>query len=102
MTNYINVLVIPRIGDTIMSGAQHMHMFHLLVLDIRHYAVQPEYLFMKCALDIILSDIAFIITFSVFVVVAIAIKATDGGPVFYKQCRLTKDDKEFNVLSSVA
>ena len=31
-------------------------------------------------------------------IVAIAIKATDGGPVFYKQCRLTKDGKRFNVL----
>ena len=31
-------------------------------------------------------------------VVGIAIKATDGGPAFYKQCRLTKDGKKFDVL----
>ena len=29
---------------------------------------------------------------------AIAIKVTDGGPVFYKQVRLTKNGKLFNVL----
>ena len=29
---------------------------------------------------------------------AIAIKIYDRGPVFYKQCRLTKDGKEFYVL----
>ena len=31
------------------------------------------------------------------IAVSIAIKAYDGGPVFYKQCRLTKDGKTFMV-----
>ena len=30
----INVFVIPRVGDVIMSGAQPMHMFHLPVLRV--------------------------------------------------------------------
>ncbi|MEG2022267.1 MAG: sugar transferase, partial [Oscillospiraceae bacterium] len=29
---------------------------------------------------------------------AIFIKLSDGGPVFYRQCRLTKDGRQFNVL----
>lgn len=32
------------------------------------------------------------------VIVSIAIKLTDGGTVFYKQKRLTKDGKEFEVI----
>lgn len=32
------------------------------------------------------------------IVTAIAIKATDGGSIFYRQRRLTKDGKEFDVL----
>ena len=31
-------------------------------------------------------------------ITAICIKKTDGGPVFYKQTRLTKDGREFDVL----
>ena len=31
-------------------------------------------------------------------VIAIAIKLYDGGPVFYKQKRLTRDNKEFEIL----
>lgn len=31
-------------------------------------------------------------------IVALAIKKTDGGPVFYKQVRLTKDGREFKVM----
>lgn len=98
IANGINVFVIPRIGDTLMSGAHPMHMFHLPMLRVQRYAAQPEYLFMKRALDIILSGVAFIITFPIFLVTAITIKITDGDPVFYKQCRLTKDGKKFNVL----
>ena len=53
---------------------------------------------MKRALDIAFSTIALIVSSPVFVITAIAIKAVDGGPVFYRQRRLTKDGKLFDVL----
>ena len=31
-------------------------------------------------------------------IISAAIKATDGGPVFYKQCRLTKDGRRFDII----
>lgn len=91
--NNITVFVVPRIGDTIMSGAHHMHMFHLPMLRVGRYNPQPEYLFVKRLLDIVISAIALVILSPIFLVTAIAIKATDHGPVFYKQIRLTKDGK---------
>ena len=96
--NNITMFVIPRIGDTIMSGAHHMHMFHLPMLRVGRYNPQPEYLFIKRLLDIVISAAALIILSPIFLVTAIAIKATDHGPVFYKQTRLTKDGKEFGIL----
>lgn len=98
IANDIDVYVIPRIGDVLMSSAQHMHMFHLPMLHLRRYNVQPEYLFMKRFLDIVLSAIVLILLSPVMLVVALAIKKTDGGPVFYKQVRLTKDGKPFKIL----
>ena len=53
---------------------------------------------MKRVIDIVVSLIAAIILSPVFLITAIAIKATDHGPVFYKQVRLTKDGKEFKIL----
>lgn len=96
--NNITMFVIPRIGDTIMSGAHHMHMFHLPMLRVGRYNPQPEYLFIKRLLDIVISAAALIILSPIFLVTAIAIKMTDHGPVFYKQTRLTKDGKEFGIL----
>ena len=96
--NNIGIFVIPRIGDTIMSGAYPMHMFHLPMLKVGRYHPQPEYLFIKRLLDIVISAVALVILSPIFLITAIAIKATDHGPVFYKQIRLTKDGKEFGIL----
>lgn len=94
----INVYVIPRIGDVLMSGAQSMHMFHLPMLQVGRYHPSPVYLFLKRGFDILASGIATVILSPVFAATAIAIKRYDGGPVFYKQQRLTKDGKIFVVL----
>ena len=96
--NNIGTFVIPRIGDTIMSGAYPMHMFHLPMLKVGRYHPQPEYLFIKRLLDIVISAVALVVLSPIFLVTAIAIKVTDHGPVFYKQIRLTKDGKEFGIL----
>lgn len=94
----INVYVIPRIGDVLMSGARSMHMFHLPMLRVGRYHPSPVYLVLKRGFDILASGIATVILSPVFAVTAIAIKRFDGGPVFYKQKRLTKDGEIFEVL----
>lgn len=96
--NNIGTFVIPRIGDTIMSGAYPMHMFHLPMLKVGRCHPQPEYLFIKRLLDIVISAVALVVLSPIFLITAIVIKATDHGPVFYKQIRLTKDGKEFGIL----
>ena len=94
----IRVFVIPRVGDVMMSGAKRMHMFHLPMLRLDRYNPNPEFIFFKRLFDIVLSAIALVILSPVMLVTAIAIHRTDGGPVFYRQCRLTKDGREFDVL----
>ena len=93
----INVFVIPRVGDVIMSGAQPMHMFHLPMLRVGRYMASPEFLFVKRVMDIVISLAALVILSPLFLITAIAVKS-DGGPAFYKQVRLTKDGKPFEIL----
>lgn len=93
----IEVLVIPRVGDVIMSSAKAMHMFHLPMLRVQRYNASPEYLFIKRLMDILISAIAIVILSPIMLVVAIAIKLYDGGPAIYSQVRLTKDAKPFHI-----
>ena len=93
----LQVYIIPRIGDILMSGAEQMHMFHLPMLRSRRYQPMSEYRTIKGALDILFSGIALILFSPIMLVTAIAIK-TDGGPVFYRQTRLTQNGKHFQIL----
>ena len=98
ITKGIDVYVIPRIGDIIMSGARKMHMFHLPMLRVGRCNPRPESRFIKRLFDIVSSALVLLILSPVMIVTAIAIKAHDGGPVFYKQERLTVDGKVFKVM----
>ncbi len=60
-------------------------------------APKPVYDFFKRFFDIVLSVFALIVLSPVFLVVAILIKAEDGGKVFYWQQRHTKDAKPFKM-----
>jgi len=94
----IRVYVIPRVGDMIMESARPIHMLHLPMLMVERYNPSPIYLFGKRAFDIVVSVIALVILSPLMLIVAIIIKATDGGTVFYRQCRLTRNRKRFFVL----
>lgn len=94
----IRVMMIPRIGDVLMSGATNMHLFYLPFMMVERYNPKFEYRVLKRAMDIVISFIALLLLSPLMLVTSILIKAQDGGPVFYKQVRLTKDGKEFGIL----
>ncbi len=94
----IRVYVIPRVGDVIMSGAVRIHMFHLPVLRVERYNPSIVFLFLKRLMDLVIAGSAAIILSPIMLITAVCIKAYDKGPVFYRQTRLTKDGKEFEVL----
>ena len=58
---------------------------------------KPVYAFFKRFFDIFLCVFALIVLSPVFLVIAILIKCEDGGPVFFRQTRLTKGCKEFGM-----
>lgn len=93
----ISVYMLPRIGDIIVSGAHKMHMFHLPILRMGRFSARPEYAAVKRMFDILLSFTALLLLSPIMVITAVAIKLYDGGPVLYKQKRLTKDGKIFKV-----
>lgn len=94
----IGTYVIPRIGDVIMDSAKKVHLFHLPMMAVQRYNPSPEFLFFKRLYDIVLSLVALVLFAPIMAAVAVAIKITDGGDIFYRQKRLTKDGKIFSVL----
>lgn len=58
---------------------------------------KPGYEFCKRVFDIVMSALALVVLSPVFLVVAIAIRAQDGGRAIYAQTRLTKGGREFKM-----
>ena len=96
--NGIRGFILPHIGDVIMQGTTHVQAFDSPVLMVTRKTLSPEYRVIKRAFDIIASAAGLIILSPLFLVTAIAIKAYDHGPVFYRQTRLTRNEEQFKII----
>lgn len=96
--NSARAYIAPKISDIIVRGADDIRLFDTPLLLCRNYGLDFEQRLFKRTFDIVFSLFALIIASPFMLFSAIAIKLYDGGPVLYKQKRLTLDGKEFNVL----
>lgn len=96
--NGIRAYVIPKISDIIMMGSDRIHIFDTPFLLTRGYSLGFEQRFMKRALDILLVVPMLLLSSPLMLITAIAIKLCDGGSVFYRQTRCTKDGKTFSII----
>ena len=80
-----------------MAGADKAHLFHLPMLRVARYNPTPEYLVAKRAFDILVAGTALVVFSPLMIVLALLIRM-DGGTAFYRQKRLTKDGKVFEIL----
>lgn len=95
--NSIRSYIAPKISDIIIRGADDIRLFDTPLLLSRNYGLDFEQRLLKRAFDVFFSLIVLILLSPVMLISAIAVKAYDGGPVFYKQKRLTIDGKVFEI-----
>ncbi len=93
----IEAYVRPNIGDFLINGAKSMQLCSMPVMFCQRCSPAVWYLAVKRGADILLSLAALVALSPVMLVTAAAIKLYDGGPVLYKQIRLTKNRKKFHV-----
>lgn len=93
----IRTYVTPKISDLMLRGAEEIHLFDTPLLLQRNQGLSITQSFFKRLFDIVVSLMGIILASPFMLVIAAAIKLYDGGPVFYKQPRLTKDEKEFMI-----
>ena len=95
--NKVRAYVVPKISDIILMGADRIHIFDTPFMLSKGYTLSFDQLLAKRALDLMLAVPAFIITSPVMLITAVAVKLYDGGPVLYKQVRLTRHDRKFEI-----
>lgn len=88
----------PHVGDVILREATHIQSFDTPVLYVERKKLYPDYVLIKRAFDIVASLLAIVILSPLMAITALVIKLHDHGPVLYKQVRLTRNGKEFEIL----
>lgn len=93
----IRCYVSPKISDIILMGSERIHLFDTPLLMSRNMGLSVDQRVAKRVLDILVSGIGIIITSPIMLIIAIAVKAYDKGPVFYFQDRLTIGGTPFKI-----
>jgi exopolysaccharide biosynthesis polyprenyl glycosylphosphotransferase len=94
----MRVYVTPKISDIIISGADDIYLFDTPLYLNRNQGLSFDQRFVKRIMDILLSAIILVVFSPLFLVLALLIRLTDGGPVFYTQERLTMNGRSFRII----
>lgn len=94
----VRTYVAPKLTDIMLRGAKNNTLFDTPLLLVKGTGMSPAQRVAKRGMDILLCGIAMIPAAPIMLIVAAAIKLEDGGPVFYKQKRMTQWGREFDIL----
>lgn len=89
--------IVPKISDIIIRGGEEIRLFDTPLVLCRNSGLRLEQRFVKRLFDLAFSLILAVPVLLVSIGVCIAIKLDDGGPVLYRQKRLTYNGKPFYV-----
>lgn len=93
----IRVYVTPKVSDILIRSSESIHLFDTPLFLMRNNGLTFEQKLIKRIMDIVISLIVLIITSPIMLIVAVAIKLYDGGPVLFKQERCTINGKIFKI-----
>lgn len=90
--------VSPRVEDIMMQDCAPKHLLDTPLMKYEYkYENKRSYL-LKRSTDIVLSIVILTLLSPILLLIALLIKIEDGGPVFFKQERCTKDARVFEIL----
>lgn len=94
----IRTYVVPKLTDIILRHAEDINLFDTPMVLSKGLGPTQNQLVVKRAIDVLFCILALIPGLPIMLGVALAIKLDDHGPVFYKQKRVTQNERTFNIL----
>ena len=94
----IPLYIIPDVYEVIVNSAKNIYLIDKPILKANNFGPSQLGKIVKRLFDIFFALVMLVITSPFMLITAIAVKAYDGGPVLYKQVRLTQYGREFKIL----
>lgn len=92
------LFVLPSSEDIMVNSAVAVQINDSLVYLCKNKPLHLEQLIIKRLIDMVVSAVILLITLPLTVPAAIAIKLHDGGPIFFKQERYTRNGRIFTLI----
>lgn len=95
--NDIRCYTVPKISDILMRTSEELHIFDSPLYLSRNEGLNPEQELGKRIEDILIAGTGILLFSPLYLMIALLVKLEDGGSILYKQNRLTKDGREFQI-----
>ncbi len=94
----IKVSVLPTLFDVLGSAVEFDDLGGATLLGVRRYGLTRSSQLMKRGLDVVGASLALLVLAPVFAVIAVLIKRSSPGPVFFRQTRVGRGDSRFQIV----
>jgi len=94
----VTIKAVPSIKDLLTGRVEHTSIFGTPFLEIPNVTISPTQAIIKQLMDYSLSVIFLIVLLPLILLLALAIRLTDKGPVIFRQERIGKNGRPFIIL----
>ena len=92
------LLMIPTVDEIFINNAEKCQIDDIPAFLFRNRQMTNEQRIIKRCVDIVGSALGLLVLSPLMLLTAAAIRLHDGGPVFFRQTRVTKDGREFQLI----
>lgn len=94
----LKVSVLPRVLEIVGTSVEFDDVEGVPLLSMRPLGMPGHARFLKRTLDVVVACLALLVLGPLLVLIAIAIKLDSGGPVLFRQRRIGRDGKDFEMV----
>jgi exopolysaccharide biosynthesis polyprenyl glycosylphosphotransferase len=94
----VKVSVLPRLFEVVGSSVKFDDVEGLMLLGVPRFGLTKSSRIVKRGLDLAGAGAGLLVLWPLFALIALAIKLTSPGPVFFRQSRIGRDGEEFQML----
>lgn len=95
--NNLTVFVIPEVYELLLANSRMTQIGDTLLVGMGGLQIDPNYKLIKRLMDLVISSMALILLFVPMGLIAVAIKVSSKGPIFYKQQRVSENGEIFEI-----
>jgi exopolysaccharide biosynthesis polyprenyl glycosylphosphotransferase len=94
----VRVSVLPRLLEVVGSAVEFEDIDGLTILGVRPFGLTGSSRLLKRAFDLVATSVGLLFVGPVIAAIAIAIRLDSKGPVFFRQVRVGRDGRHFNII----